>query len=122
MQPGGKRRALIPPAEGYVTDGLEPQVCVSVLRALAEGHTAHTPDGVISGSRLPMSAHTWFVTACCQSMGNLVARATAHCLVSATLSDSRTFAQVPTYAGQRQVLNHKSEGLLFEVQLVRIRR
>ena len=31
-------------------------------------------------------------------------------------------AQVPTYAAQRQVLNHKSEGLLFEVQLVRIRR
>ena len=31
MQPGGKRRALIPPAEGYITDGLEPQV--SAMRA-----------------------------------------------------------------------------------------
>lgn len=26
MQPGGKRRALIPPSEGYLSEGLEPQV------------------------------------------------------------------------------------------------
>ena len=26
MQPGGKRRALIPPSAGYLEEGLEPQV------------------------------------------------------------------------------------------------
>ena len=31
-------------------------------------------------------------------------------------------SQVPTYAAKRQVLNHSQEGLIFEVQLVRIRK
>ncbi len=59
------------------------------------------------------------VTACCCSSSVPMPSA----LVSATVLTAGALpAQVPTYAAQRQVLNHKSEGLLFEVQLVRVRR
>jgi len=60
------------------------------------------------------------VTACCCSLS--VPKCPVLLCQQQHLAAGALPAQVPTYAAQRQVLNHKSEGLLFEVQLVRVRR
>ena len=47
MQPGGKRRALIPPSEGYLNEGMEPQVCPDPHCQMhhVSGHIGSSPGG-----------------------------------------------------------------------------
>ena len=99
-RPGTKLRVLVPPELGYAgSPGAAPQV-----------------GGWCDGCRWQwlQLAHRWKV---CPTRRQEPARCAAS---SPGLLSCVPPAQMPTFATQRQLENHKGEPLLFEVQLLRV--